>query len=131
MKKEKRSKMSGIWFFQRIRRKLVELEYDNVLIDNSSEFMNVIICLKPNEKEPKRKRQNKMGSLCHDDMDAWGVPLVPDHPNCSDPVRSNIELTLTNLQLKSVTGLLPLDTINSRGLGGHHGILCSGDLCLS
>lgn len=60
-----------------------------------------------------------------------GVPLVPDHPNCSDPVRSNIELTLTNLQLKSVTGLLPLDTINSRGLGGHRGILCSGDLCLS
>lgn len=55
MKKEKRSKMSGIWFFQRIRRKLVELEYDNVLIDNSSEFMNVIICLKQNEKEPKRK----------------------------------------------------------------------------
>lgn len=46
MKKEKRSKMSGIWFFQRIRRKLVELEYDNVLTDNSSEFMNVIICLK-------------------------------------------------------------------------------------
>lgn len=131
MKKEKRSKMSGICFFQRIRRKLVELEYDNVLHDNSSEFMNVIICLKQNEKEPKRKRQNKMGSLCHDDMDAWGVPLVPDHPNCSDPVRSNIELTLTNLQLKSVTGLLPLDTINSRGLGGHHGILCSGDLCLS
>lgn len=131
MKKEKRSKMSGIWFFQRIRRKLVELEYDNVLIDNSSEFMNVIICLKQNEEEPKRKRQNKMGSLCHDDMDAWGVPLVPDHPNCSDPVRSNIELTLTNLQLKSVTGLLPLDTINSRGLGGHRGILCSGDLCLS
>lgn len=131
MKKEKRSKMSGIWFFQRIRRKLVELEYTNVLIDNSSEFMNVIICLKQNEKEPKRKRQNKMGSLCHDDMDAWGVPLVPDHPNCSDPVRSNIELTLTNLQLKSVTGLLPLDTINSRGLGGHRGILCSGDLCLS
>lgn len=131
MKKEKRSKMSGIWFFQRIRRKLVELEYDNVLIDNSSEFMNVIICLKQNEKEPKRKRQNKMGSLCHDDMDAWGVPLVPDHSNCSDPVRSNIELTLTNLQLKSVTGLLPLDTINSQGLGGHPGILCSGDLCLS
>lgn len=131
MKKEKRSKMSGIWFFQRIRRKLVELEYDNVLIDNSSEFMNVIICLKQNEKELKRKRQNKMGFLCHDDMDAWGVPLVPDHPNCSDPVRSNIELTLTNLQLKSVTGLLPLDTINSRGLGGHRGILCSGDLCLS
>lgn len=123
--------MSGIWFFQRIRRKLVELEYDNVLIDNSSEFMNVIICLKQNEKESKRKRQNKMGFLCHDDMDAWGVPLVPDHPNCSDPVRSNIELTLTNLQLKSVTGLLPLDTINSRGLGGHRGILCSGDLCLS
>lgn len=123
--------MSGIWFFQRIRRKLVELEYDNVLIDNSSEFMNVIIWLKQNEKEPKRKRQNKMGSLCHDDMDAWVVPLVPDHPNCSDPVRSNIELTLTNLQLKSVTGLLPLDTINSRGLGGHRGILCSGDLCLS
>lgn len=131
MKKEKRSKMSGIWFFQRIRRKLVELEYDNVLHDNSSEFMNVIICLKQNEKEPKRKRQNKMDSLCHDDMDAWGVPLVPDHPNCSDPVRSNIELTLTNLQLKSVTGLLPLDTINSRGLEGHRGILCSGDLCLS
>lgn len=131
MKKEKRSKMSGIWFFQRIRRKLVELEYDNVLIDNSSEFMNVIICLKQNEKEPKRKRQNTMGFLCHDDMDAWGVPLVPDHPNCSDPVRSNIELTLTNLQLKSVTGLLPLDTINSWGLGGHRGILCSGDLCLS
>lgn len=131
MKKEKRSKMSGIWFFQRICRKLVELEYTNVLIDNSSEFMNVIICLKQNEKEPKRKRQNKMGFLCHDDMDAWGVPLVPDHPNCSDPVRSNIELTLTNLQLKSVTGLLPLDTINSRGLGGHRGILCSGDLCLS
>lgn len=123
--------MSGIWFSQRIRRKLVELEYDNVLHDNSSEFMNVIICLKQNEKEPKRKRQNKMCFLCHDDMDAWGVPLVPDHPNCSDPVRSNIELTLTNLQLKSVTGLLPLDTINSRGLGGHHGILCSGDLCLS
>lgn len=48
--------MSGIWFFQRIRRKLVELEYTNVLIDNSSEFMNVIICLKQNEKEPKRKR---------------------------------------------------------------------------
>lgn len=70
MKKEKRSKMSGIWFFQRIRRKLVELEYDNNLIDNSSEFMNVIICLKQNEKEPKRKRQNKMGFLCHDDMDA-------------------------------------------------------------
>lgn len=131
MKKEKRSKMSGIWFFQRIRRKLVELEYTNVLIDNSSKFMNVIICLKQNEKEPKRKRQNTMGSLCHDDMDAWDVPLVPDHPNCSDPVRINIELTLTNLQLKSVTGLLPLDTINSRGLGGHRGILCSGDLCLS
>lgn len=77
------------------------------------------------------KEKDRISSLCHDDMDAWGVPLVPDHPNCSDPVRSNIELTLTNLQLKSVTGLLPLDTINSRGLGGHRGILCSGDLCLS
>lgn len=47
--------MSGIWFFQRIRRKLVELEYDNVLIDNSSKFMNVIICLKQNEKSLKEK----------------------------------------------------------------------------
>lgn len=83
------------------------------------------------KKNLKEKRQNTMGFLCHNDMDALGVPVVPVHPNCSDPVRSNIELTLTNLQLKSVTGLLPLDTINSRGLGGRRGILCSGDLCLS
>lgn len=82
-------------------------------------------------KNLKEKRQKTIGFLCHDDMDALGVPLVPVHPNCSDPVRSNIELTLTNLQLKSVTGLLPLDTINSRGLRGRRGILCSGDLCLS
>lgn len=82
-------------------------------------------------KNLKEKRQKTIGFLCHDDMDALGVPLVPVHLNCSDPVRSNIELTLTNLQLKSVTGLLPLDTINSRGLRGRRGILCSGDLCLS